>query len=385
MFCVSRPLRQKFPTAVSWKIVLALHACWGFVTFPASQFQHIWNDVDEMSLLCGEHPLARMHGARRGAVIENWTRRMLKEAFPDCDITDAVAGARCNGSRRHQAQAEYDFMFQGQRAEVKSAQLRRRYDARWFVGFKGIQLSKLDTLYLAIFSPKWLHLVKHDLQTGISNSKCSRTCNVAVYGSNCMSWEESLALILDKLCAIGTCKLIGKTETSDSWIARECERNVDYASQFYHGKPCGLMSAQLRGFRIERVLREIDERLHAGSNFSPAKRADWIRDEMRIEAKSSRLQFSPSTTQWLCQFWHVKQDCFDELLIAIYSPAGLDVFRHDGRYGLSTDGIRTQAQGKKIVISAPCGELDPLRAVRVIEEKLEANNCPKIASILWDV
>eukprot|EP00438_Fugacium_kawagutii_P006869 Skav205284 [mRNA] locus=scaffold1690:137803:145924:+ [translate_table: standard] len=347
MLYLSQSHGRRFPTTVSSKIVLALQGCCGFVTFPASQFQHIWDDVDERRLLYGEHPLSQLPGAHRGDVAQKWARRMLKETKPDCgDIQDAVPGARCNGVRRHQAQAEVDFIFQDQKAEVKSAQLLGSPDAGWRIRFGRIRRQSLsqrtqpvfefDSLYLVIVSPKWLHLVKHDLQTGMSNS----TGEVSISRGKRRSWEEAVDLILEELCTVGNCKLVGKTDISDSWIIDECKKHVSYASQFYHDKPCGSMSESRRGYQIERVLREVDEQLHPGSHFSSAKRADWIRDQMRIEAKSAQLVFIPSRSRWQCAFYGIKQDCFDELLIAMYSPAGLDVFRHDGKYGMSSHGIR---------------------------------------------
>jgi len=178
-----------------------------------------------------------------------------------------------------------------------------------------------------------------------------------------------------------------------------CNEHESFGSRFYHRKPFGTMSPQLRGVRLQRIVLEIDKLLHSRSFFahcsyeqtcSGAVRSqhnasvDWIRDGKRVEAKSAQLSFNKSRQSWLCEFYWIKQDSFDELLLAIYSPRGLDVFKHDGFFGLSTKGVATETSGKVIYVHAPSRELDPLRALQFIEAKLEANNCPRIARIFWD-
>ena len=71
-------------------------------------------------------------------------------------------------------------------------------------------------------------------------------------------------------------------------------------------------------------------------------------------------------------------------LLAIYSPRGLDVFKHDGVFGLAYTGKVSETRGIHVRVSAPSGELDPFVALQHIQTKLEFNNCPRIASILWD-
>ena len=377
------------------RVQWAWHVRRRYVTFSASQFQHLWEDVGPVAHPYNWHPLAQLNGVRRGAVIEKWVRRMLQDTCPGCVVEDAVPGHCVNGVRRSPHQAEYDFLCDGRKVEIKSAQLLGGNPGeRWVVRFGGIQFQAssissctiFDDLYLVIFSPKWLHLVRHDLQTGLSNSGR----HVTVFGKQ-GNWEESLDLILDRLCTSGKCKLIGKTDISDSWIADECERNVDHVTRLYVDKPFASMSPQLRGFRIERLVREFDKLLHSESEFSRPSRclqvcssSDWIRGKTRVEVKSSQLHFSHARQRWCCAFWAIKPNSFDELLLAIYSPRGLDVFRHDGAYGCSKTGVHTESKGC-VFVYASCGETDPLSALQQIEAKLQANNCPKVASIAWDV
>eukprot|EP00438_Fugacium_kawagutii_P001061 Skav213569 [mRNA] locus=scaffold3492:88129:89364:+ [translate_table: standard] len=410
MFHVSHALclGQKLPATLSRRIKLTESLCRGFVTFPAAQFQHLWADVGATALPYNGHPLVRLSGARRGAVLEKWARQMLQERYPNCVIEDAVPGTCVNGARRGWYRAEYDFTLDERKVEIKSAQLKWLNSAsRWGFLFQGIKLNhssgpdiwSFDDLYLALFSPKWLHLVRHDLRTAVSAAGLATNSvghHVQVRGKTNSGWEESLEHILSTLCTVGNCELLGRTDVSNSFILAECQQNEGYGSKFYHNVPFSSMSPQLRGIRVEKLLREVDELINPDCDFSMpdneltcsgAKRAqhtasvDWLRDHKRIEAKSSQMYFSTATQRWRCGFQTVKENCFDELLLAIYSPRGLDIFKHDGSFGLTSKGIRP---GKDIWVSARSGELDPMRALQTIEQKLQANNCPKLASIPWD-
>ena len=384
----------------------------GFVTLDASQFKHLWEDVGSTALPYNGHPLAQLNAKRRGTLLQEWACQMLKDANPKALFEEAIPGTCVDGRRRNVSQAEYDFLLDHRKGEVKSSQLRWERNT-WHVAFQGVKFPHLtcwntfdpsfDDLYLVLFSPKWLHLVKHDFQTGISRAGLRTEpfgYHINIYGStNSLCWGESLQTILDKLCTQGGCSLIAKTDILETLILDMCNKHEGFGRQFYHRKPFGSMSSQLRGLRMQRIVFEIDKLLHSRSFFAQCSNertcsgtirsqhnasVDWIRDGKRVEVKSAQLSFNKSCQDWLCEFSSIKHDHFDELLLAIYSPRGLDVFKHDGFFGLSTRGIATETWGKSIFVRAPKGEVDPLRALQFIEAKLEANNCPCIARIFWD-
>ena len=401
---------QRPASLISWNFRVLKHFRNGFVTLDASQFKHLWEDVGSTALPYNGHPLALLNATRRGALLQEWACQILRDANPKALFKDAIPGTRINGWRRNAAQAEYDFQLGDRKGEIKSSQLRYRKGG-WTVGFEAVKFQHLmpwktpcfDDLYLVLFSPKWLHLVKHDLRTGISRrGLATETLGYCINVSgrqNQICWEESLENILDKLCTQGGCSLIAKTDISESWILDMCNKHQGFGRQFYHHKPFSLMSPQLRGLRVQRVVLEIDKLLHSRSFFAHCSNeqtcsgtirnqqsasVDWIRDGKRVEVKSAQLTFDACRQTWRCVFFGIKHDCFDELLLAIYSPRGLDVFKHDGVFALSTRGIATETSGKCIFVRAPSGELDPIRALKFIETKLEANNCLRIARILWD-
>jgi hypothetical protein len=383
----------------------------GFVTLSGSQFKHLWADVGATASSFNGHPLSNLNPARRGALFQEWAREMLQRTYPNSLIADAVPGSCVNGTRRSRHQAEYDFMMNQQKVEIKGGQLLfDKVTNGWKIHFRAVKFPHLmphtaanfDDLYLVIFSPKWLHLVKHDMCTGISAAGLlTPICGHAVHiaGASNTNWENSLEAILGKLCEQGGCSLVGKTDIMERWIASLCEKHAGFGDHFYLGKPFASMNPQLRGCRVEKLVLEVDRSLHNDSIFSlpfnertfsgrrrghNAASVDWIRDGTRIEVKHGKLVFNDFEKRWLCTFYSVKLDSFDELLLAIYSPRGLDVFKHDGVFGLASTGKVSDTAGIHVKVRAPCRELDPFVALQHIQTKLESNNCPRIASILWD-
>ena len=365
-----------------------------FLTLGASEFKHIWADTGKTAEPYNNHPLATMDPTRRSMVLEDWARMMLAETGTNCQIQDPIPGKRIDGGRRGVNNAEYDFLLNGRRVEIKSSQL--KWDAgkgTWYVVFDGLKFGAFDDLYLVIFSPQWLDLIKHDLTTGIVRPGLLRECSssgIKIYGKS--QWPYSLEHILAKLCEGGKSAHLCRKGFGD--CKKLCEHHAGYTHQFYHEVPLALMNPAVRGLRVERMVMELDRLIHANSIFAEpdpedaidGKRRgkhrasyDWIRDGKRIEVKHSQLSFATRDRIWRCTFSSVKRTCFDELFLVIYSPRGLDIFKHNGSYALSMAGA-----SEGIRLCAGTRAVEWLSALQTIEAKLESNGCPRIAQILWD-
>ena len=149
----------------------------------------------------------------QGKMIQEWARQVLEEQNPGMDVSDP-GGMCCNGRRRGPHRSSYDFRLGHQRIEVKSA--RMAWDAthrRWSALFADVKLGSLanhdhdaafDDLYLALMFPKGLHLIKHDLVTGVSRTgQSTEICGHRVQASGSVGThcrEEAFHEILRKLC-----------------------------------------------------------------------------------------------------------------------------------------------------------------------------------------
>merc|ERR1712039_346967 len=118
----------------------------------------------------------------------------------------------------------------------------------------------------------------------------------------------------------------------------------------YKGVPLMEKSPAARGLILQSLVRVVDGLVHMNAHIVDAtagrcingrargaRRAeyDWIRDGSRIECKSAQLSFDAKKRHWLFGFLNIKlgpcdtsaQSTFDELLLALYTPRGVYIYR----------------------------------------------------------
>ena len=64
-------------------------------------------------------------------------------------------------------------------------------------------------------------------------------------------------------------------------------------------------------------------------------------------------------------------------------PYGSYILKHVGNFGVTTRGIRTQAEGHAVTVYGPKGEEDPMAALQVILGKFRGAGCEPLAVITW--
>ena len=94
--------------------------------------------------------------------------------------------------------------------------------------------------------------------------------------------------------------------------------------------------------------------------------------------------------RWRVCFANVKpagaEGAYDELLLALYTPRGVYVYRHDLRLGMSTNGKATEATGRTITLGAdvwgPCDVESWQSALDgAILPKLDESGCERVAEV----
>ena len=98
--------------------------------------------------------------------------------------------------------------------------------------------------------------------------------------------------------------------------------------------------------------------------------------EERVTCRGAQLTWSGG--RWWCQFTNVKLSApasakangFEQLLLALYTPCGVFMFKHDLRTGVTTNGKRTAENGYQIQVCGPSRQRDWRQALDVIREKL---------------
>ena len=394
------------------------------VVLDSSRFQRILADGGSTSWAYASDSLDKISFAKRGLMLETLARDMLERAHPGglCENADALYLRKCiNGRGRHLAQAAWDWIFMGRRVELKTAQLCCNAQAMtWRVTFFSVKLpidgvralQPFDDLYLLIYAPDGFYLIKHDLKTGVSTNGVRTASHghvISVSGRRRQTWQESLERILWKLTSHGGCELVSYAANSDplaqALYARLAVKAADPEQQAYQGIPLSSMNHILRALKIQHIAYELDRFQNPKSEFKSAggemtsggyKRGastaavDWLRDGVRVEVKSAKLTFRKGS--WMCCFCNIKEGLalkgtsvyFDELWLAIFSPCGLDFFRHlNWQAKLHNVGQRTAVNGKSLTIDAGRQEQSPCKALSCIKRKLAADGAELLFTVQW--
>ena len=395
------------------------------LTLDPSRFKHIVDHLSETCVAYGDDPLAKIPEQRRGMLLETLSRGMLQRSYPDRRVQNACSSLTCvNGRRRDTRTAEWDCTLGSQRAELKSAKLCFVPGLQtWRVSFQNVKLMKggdcpgqpFDELYLLIYTPGSFYLLQHDLQTGVS-TRGARTQTqghvITVYGRCGQTfWKDALDTILTKLMLRGSCELVREASKTDSQVlalyADLLLSTQHFSERAYEDVPLSQISPSTRALRVQQIAMEIDKMEHPDGIFTNASgemvdgrrrgshnaAVDWIRDGVRIEVKHAKVRFDPGPARWRCTFANIKHgstnsSCnayFDELWLVMYSPGGLDLFKHP-RYcsNLSSRGVSTLTDGKALEVLGQKDQLCVKASVQRITAKLEAAHAEHFCTIPWE-
>ena len=117
-----------------------------------------------------------------------------------------------------------------------------------------------------------------------------------------------------------------------------------------------------------------------------------------MEVKCAQLKWDRSNRIWELRFSNIKLGYagkapkstlpqprdFDELLLAMYTPRGVIVYRHDLLFGVTAAGKRTASAGHVIKLCGPRGQEEWARALdETLLRALDRSGCERIAEVRW--
>ena len=406
-------LQPGVPVAIA--LVFAFNFGWQLrchLKLPAWWFHNILNDSGRTSKVYFDHAghELSMLCSKRHRLLKELCKKELVRLNPNSKIEDPIEGVRCDGKRRSAYHAQYDFSMNGRQINCKSARMSWRERQKcWLVNFRGVKLQwpgyrdrvPFDDLYLILFSPDSLHIIKHDLHTGVSTcGKETGTRGHAIVvagasGQEC--WQAARSQILDKFLAAGHCKLASHIDLSATevrtWLAQHMGGTSPCLDSEYKGVPLNQMAPQLRGLRIEQIAFEVDQLLHPNCSFSRASsKVDWVRGGVKVEVKHGQMCFNKGGKSWKCSFSNIQcassgvraRDMFDELWLAIYSPFGIHILKHPGgNVHLSLSGLKVAISGKDMHVLGGQNVIDVRKALDKMLKKMETWGCEPLATIVW--
>ena len=144
------------------------------------------------------------------------------------------------------------------------------------------------------------------------------------------------------------------------------------------------------------LLRVADGLTHPGARFDDEAREgyDWQRDDVKIAVRSSQLAWQMQgnyTGRWVLSFSNVRlasesevedSPAHHELQLAVVTPDGIEIWRHDRRTGVGHAGRLGRVQGKRIMMYGKVG----VRGWRAAHElwirpKLQHGGCMLLESV----
>ena len=344
-------------------------------------------------------PLALLDYVTRAKVLTGFARRWDADEHPGAVMEDAVPGEQVNGAKRAQHNAAYDWQRDGQRVACKSGQLTwYKGRARWALQFNNIKLDATDELLLALYAPEEVHLFRYNLTVGLSSAG-KRTPvqgqRVTYYGpANEPDLHVALREILVKLNTGAT--PLASAGFDDPRLASAIKSTpLPFTASAYGGVPLADCSGVARAIPLTSMVRRLDEAwLHPGAVITDALREevtgnwpgyDWQRDGKRVVCKTAQLGWDAGGVLWKVRFSEITTTTYDELLLAVYTPEGVHLFRHDGNSGLSTTSKSTAISGKKMEYFGSRNERNWSVALGKILGKMEAKGCTRLVFVPWGV
>ena len=152
----------------------------------------------------------------------------------------------------------------------------------------------------------------------------------------------------------------------------------------YVGIPLAELSAKARGDVLEGVVRRVLEESAGevatdpvvGVSVAGSKRPltsapyDFSLRGRRVEVKSAQLKYDKHRLCWFVSWQQIKSDMHDDLYLAMYTPSGVFLFKHDGTKGVTTSGKAQESGGGQVQVCGPRSEKSVERATAVVVDKM---------------
>lgn len=388
-----------------------------FLVLPASRFHDILLNRESHPTLNAYKgaPLSTLSPSMRGYVLGDLARVVDQDANPASSFEDPLPGECVNGDQRGMTRAEYDWSRDGLRIECKSGMLTWHASRNlWACHFSSVKLrphQRFDELLLVLYTPRRIYICRHGGKLGLASAGRRTACRghqIIICGPrHVKDWTSSLAAIISKLDGIKSdCSVLYELPLTDDRVRQMLGRRPSSAMcNVFQNVPLAEVSPSERGRRIEALVRCIDGVVNPkalivdptpGRSINGVSRGygqaefDWLRDGVRIECKSGQLSWDDYWCRWKVSFSNIKiydsvtrQSHFDELFLALYTPSGIYIFKHDLKFALSSCGRRTDATGFQIQVYGPCKEFDWEAALEVILQKVDSSDCERVAHVQW--
>jgi len=199
------------------------------------------------------------------------------------------------------------------------------------------------------------------------------------------SFSVALESILEQLDS-SLCRRLGFLKLHDKRLQKLLAAHAQSKTQVaFEGTPLASLTGKALGSILNDLAAAIELEL-VSQTTADGKPCEEQLDTPSSERKAAKLGWNKRNKYWLFQ-WNGVQ-CLSgspgaapRLTLSLYSPRGIYFFRHDLSFGVSTQGVRTNAEGHYIQLCGTQGVENWDEALDAMLEKLDAdtNGCKRLA------
>eukprot|EP00413_Alexandrium_margalefii_P042092 CAMPEP_0204589220 /NCGR_PEP_ID=MMETSP0661-20131031/49076_1 /ASSEMBLY_ACC=CAM_ASM_000606 /TAXON_ID=109239 /ORGANISM="Alexandrium margalefi, Strain AMGDE01CS-322" /LENGTH=349 /DNA_ID=CAMNT_0051599127 /DNA_START=190 /DNA_END=1236 /DNA_ORIENTATION=+ len=330
--------------------------------------------------------------------------------------SDPAPGKDINGNRRGKNTQTCDWQRKcgdvWHRVEAKYARMTWvKTNPCWLLRFGRVKFEEFDVLLLIVYAPWGLELWQYDLGSliGVSTVGKATSCHghqIKFYGrfkELCLlaSWSQKIRPRLEQGAQHVVTLSWSHPLIDASWL------QVDAGTREYASTP--FFNCSGRGLVFERIARAYDaeyrhfaldvpqpgERVDGRLRGPSSEACDWLRTHQhgvrliktrRVETKSARITWNRTRKEWVLMFTAVKVAEFDDLVLIVYAPWGLELWDYniEARVGLCSHGKATAVTGQNIFIYGKRGEYDLRKSWESkIAQRLQ-KAASQVAALTWD-
>ena len=150
--------------------------------------------------------------------------------------------------------------------------------------------------------------------------------------------------------------------------------------------PLSKLSSKARSDILKNVVRNALEEITGekthdpdpGTTLTGKKRSrnsaqfSFYLEDRKCQVKSAQIRWDDYAKLYTALFCNVKRNEYDDLYLALYTPSGIYMHKHDDKSGLSTAGKIQESNGGVIYVNASCQCKSIDVATNTILEKLQS-------------
>tara|TARA_A100001015_G_scaffold200270_1_gene223624 strand:+ start:1330 stop:2601 length:1272 start_codon:yes stop_codon:yes gene_type:complete len=267
----------------------------------------------------------------------------------------------------------YDFFSNNERIEVKSSQMTWK-GLSWYVNWRDIKTENFDKLLLALYYIDGIYVYEYNKNIHLSRyGKSSQGYAIVFKSGRSQSFTDAYNTIHEKLKEFFLFKIpCSEYEYGYDETITQKSLHTTSISKYMPKKRGVVVEKLVRCFLENNGIYTSDALLSKTVNGISGKNNteyDFGIENLRVEVKSTQLMWDKHSKRWCLRWQNVKKDKHDLLLLVACTNHGLYIYKHEGKFGVTTNG--KSLTGKFIRVMGKVNDICTDSSFGVIHSKLK--------------